>query len=118
MTIDNTWNIVQLERNTVDGGVTVAHWTLTGVDSETGKSAHNYGTASFTPDPTAEGFVPFENLTKDDVLAWLFGGEGFDKESAEASVANQITELNAPKTVTGTPWNIVVVEEEPTANTA
>jgi hypothetical protein len=43
------WTIAQLERNTSDGGVVVAHWRATATDGD--YSASSYGTAGFTPDP-------------------------------------------------------------------
>jgi hypothetical protein len=64
------WTIAQLERNTSDGGVVVAHWRATATDGD--YSASSYGTAGFTPDPTAPDFVPFDDLTEADVLAWVY----------------------------------------------
>ena len=37
-----TWTIANLERNTEDGGVVVAHWRVTEVDGD--YSAPSYGT--------------------------------------------------------------------------
>jgi hypothetical protein len=65
-----TWTIAQLERNTSDGGVVVAHWRATATDGD--YSASSYGTAGFTPDPTAPDFVPFDDLTEADVLEWVY----------------------------------------------
>ena len=95
-----TWTIAQLERNTADGGVTVAHWRCTAVDGD--HSASAYGTVGFTPDPTAEGFVPYENLTEADVLAWVHGS--VDKDATEAALAAKIDAEKNPTTTTGTPW--------------
>jgi len=95
-----TWTIAQLERNTSDGGVTIAHWRVTSTDGE--YSASSYGTCSFTPDPTAEGFVAFEALTEADVLEWVYAA--LDKEAAEASLASQIEAQKAPVTMAGMPW--------------
>jgi hypothetical protein len=95
-----TWTIAQLERNTADGGVVVAHWRCEAVDGE--YSASSYGTCGFTPDPTAPDFVPFESLTESDVLAWVY--ESVDKDATEASLAANIAEQKAPKSVAGLPW--------------
>jgi hypothetical protein len=94
------WTIAQLERNTSDGGVVVAHWRATATDGD--YSASSYGTCGFTPDPTAPDFVPFESLTEADVLAWVY--ESVDKDSVEASLASQIEDQKAPQTVAGVPW--------------
>ena len=94
-----TWTIAQLERNTSDGGVVVAHWRATLTDGD--YSASSYGTAGFTPDPTAPDFVPFESLTEADVLEWVY--ESVDKDAVEASLAANIEDQKAPQTVAGTP---------------
>jgi hypothetical protein len=100
MTAVITWKISQLDRNAADGGVTVAHWTVTAVDGD--HSASAYSTAGFTPDATAAGFVPYASLTEADVLAWVWGS--VDKAAAEASLLQQIEAQKAPVTLTGTPW--------------
>ena len=95
-----TWTIAQLERNTADGGVTVAHWRCTAVDGD--HSASSYGTVGFTPDASADGFVPYENLTEADVLAWVHGS--VDKDATEAALTAKIDAEKNPTTTTGTPW--------------
>jgi len=94
------WTIAQLERNTADGGVTIAHFRATLTDGD--YSASTYGTCGFTPDPTAPDFVPFESLTEADVLEWVYAA--LDKDATEASLASQIEEQKAPKVIAGTPW--------------
>ena len=95
-----TWAIAQLERNTADGGVTVAHWRVTAVDGD--HSASAYGTCSFTPDASADGFVPYENLTEADVLAWVHGS--VDKDATEAALTAKIDAEKNPTTEAGLPW--------------
>jgi len=103
-----TWTISQLERNTTDGGITVAHWRVT-AEETVGEgenavvySASSYGTAGFTPDATADGFVPFENLTEASVLAWVY--DSVDKDSIEAALAANIESQKNPVTQEGVPW--------------
>jgi len=100
MTAVITWKISQLDRNAADGGVTVAHWTVSAVDGDYSASA--YSTAGFTPDATAAGFKPYNSLTEADVLAWVWGS--VDKAETEASLQSQINAQKAPATLTGTPW--------------
>jgi hypothetical protein len=102
------WSIAQLERNTSDGGVTVAHWRVsaeetvgTGDDAVT-YSASAYSTCGFTPDATADGFVAFDSLTEADVLAWVW--DSVDKDATEASLTAKIEADKNPVTTTGTPW--------------
>lgn len=95
-----TWSIAQLERNTADGGVVVAHWRATAVDGDYSASA--YGTTGFTPDPASPDFVPFESLTEADVLAWVY--ESVDKDATEAALAQKIEADKNPVTAVGVPW--------------
>ena len=100
MTTVITWKISQLDRNAADGGVTTAHWTVTAVDGE--HSASAYSTAGFTPNPEAPGFVPYEELTEEDVLVWVW--DSVDKDAAEESLLKQIDAQKNPVVVSGTPW--------------
>jgi len=95
-----TWTIAQLDRNTADGGVTVAHWRVSEVDGD--YSASSYGTVGFTPDPSASDFVPYADLTESTVLGWV--QEQLDKDAIEASLTANIAEQKAPVTASGTPW--------------
>ena len=91
-------NIVNLER-TQDGGVVVAHWTAEKVSGE--YTAKTYGTKSFQPDPEAEGFVAFENLTEETVVGWFT-----EEETAQIeSVLDADLEAQAqPQVISGLPW--------------
>jgi len=100
MAITYTWTIAELERNTADGGVTVAHWRCEGVDGET--TASSYGTTSWTPDASASDFIAFDSLTQDAVLAWVWNT--VVKADVETAIADKINaELN-PTTTAGLPW--------------
>ena len=102
-----TWTIATLERNT-DDGVVVAHWRAS--DSEVvgagddvvTHSGSSYGTAGFTPDADAEGYVAYADLTEEAVVEWVKAD--VDADSIEASIAAQIEESKAPAISTGTPW--------------
>lgn len=94
------FTIAQLERNSADNGVTVAHWRCTAKDGD--YSASSYGTCGFTPDPSAEGFVPFDQLTEADVIAWVQAE--LDVEAIEAGLAAQIELQKEPAVVAGMPW--------------
>ena len=100
MAITHTWSIAQLERTLPEGGVITAHWRVTSVDGDHMASA--YGTAGFTPDPTAPDFIPFDQLTEADVLAWVWGS--VDKAETEARLAAQIDAEKNPTTAEGLPW--------------
>ena len=102
------WTIAQLERNTTDNGVIVAHWRVTAEetvgteDDAVTYTASSYGTCGFSPDPTSPSFVPYEDLTEADVLAWVY--ESVDKDATEAALTANIEEQKNPVTETGVPW--------------
>ncbi len=85
-----TWTIANLERNVADGGVTVAHWRVT--ESETVGddtfTASAYGTVGFTPDADADDFVAYDDLTEDDVMAWVWAD--VDQDATEAALTAKI----------------------------
>jgi hypothetical protein len=93
-----TWNISNLDRRTSDGFVTTAHWTATAVDGEV--SASIYSTCGWSEGaPT----VPYESLTPEAVLAWVWAS-GVDKQATEAALAAQIETQKNPVAATGLPW--------------
>lgn len=102
------WTIANLERNTDDGGVVVAHWRVTetevvgeGDDAVT-YSASSYGTVGFTPDASADGFISFDSLTEADVLGWVYAE--VDQAETEAALAADIAGQKTPVTTDGVPW--------------
>ena len=95
--------IKQLERNTADDEVIIAHWGASLTDGD--YSASSYGTQSFTRDENSPEFIPFDDLTEADVVGWLTLDEGL-----EANLQAQINDQKAPTTVTGKPWNVVLEE--------
>ena len=94
------WTIANLERNIADGGVVVAHWRATLEDGE--YTASSYGTCSFEYDATSPDFIPFDQLTENQVIVWVWGQ--VDKIKTEAALAANIEEQKAPKVASGTPW--------------
>ena len=99
-----TWTIANLERNVADGGVTVAHWRVT--ESETvGEdtfTASAYGTVGFTPDPDADGFVAYDDLTEEVVMGWVW--ELVNQEETEAALTANIEGQKNPVSADGMPW--------------
>jgi hypothetical protein len=92
-----TWKIAQLDRQTSDGFVTTAHWTVNAVDGE--YSASTYGTIGFEAGTPA---TPFASLTEAQVIAWVKAK--LDVAAIEASLQSQIDAKKNPVTTTGTPW--------------
>ena len=96
-----TWSIPNLERKTADGFVFKAHWRCTATDGEF--SASSYGTAGFSQDPESESFVPYDQLTEEQVLQWVWA-DGVDKDATEAALQAKIDAEKNPTTAAGVPW--------------
>jgi hypothetical protein len=96
------WKISTLDRDTVDGFVTTAHWTASQTDGDF--SASTYSTVSFTK-KDGINYVPYANLTEAIVIGWVKASLGAEGVAAvDAALAAQIAEKKAPKKATGTPW--------------
>jgi hypothetical protein len=94
-----TWKISQLDRKTSDGFVTTVHWRATAVDGD--YSASVYSTCSWAD---GEVTIPYEDLTEQDVLDWVW--VSVDKDATEQALADQIEMQKHPITATGMPWSV------------
>jgi hypothetical protein len=96
-----TWRIANLERETADGFVLTAHWTLSAEDGTYASSA--YGSVGFErPDK----LIPFADLQEDEVISWVqeaIGGEEKVNE-IQAALQAQLDEQRHPSKAAGVPW--------------
>ena len=101
MATTNTWKIAQLERETADGYVYTAHYTVTAEDGT--YSAGAYGSIGLE---RPETLVPFADLTEEVVIGWVKEKLGGDEKVAEieAALQAQLDEQAAPTKASGTPW--------------
>lgn len=76
---------VKLSEGEMKDVVTLVHWRRSATEGE--YSAEVYGTCP-VGDPTPEQFVSYEDLTKEEVEAWL--EESLDVETIDESLASQI----------------------------
>jgi hypothetical protein len=98
------WVISQLDCHAQSEGqanvVFTVHWRLTGTDGTYDGTV--YATCAL-PAPT-DSFIPYEQLTLDQVLGWIWAN-GVDKVSAEAAVQGQIDrQANPPVVSPQLPW--------------
>jgi hypothetical protein len=102
MSTTNTWKIAQLERETADGYVFTAHYT---VDASDGTySAGAYGSVGLEKPET---LVPFADLTEEQVVGWVKAAIGGADKVAEVETAlqAQLDEQKTPTKASGTPWS-------------
>jgi len=94
------WKITNLQRNQTDGGVIVAAWNCSAVEDNFTGSLN--GSTAFKYDATSEDFIPFDQLTEDLVLQWVFNS--IDVDGINKDVLGQIeNQKNEP--IIGVPWN-------------
>ena len=96
-----TWAISQLDRETADGYVFTAHYTVNASDET--YSAGSYGSTDFE---RPETLIPFESLIEEQVIGWVKETLG-DEEVArsQAQLQGQIDEQAAPTVASGLPWS-------------
>jgi len=99
------WNISVLNciPQTAEGAdyVICCHWQCNGVDGDYNGSV--YSTCSF-PVVQGENFTPYNQLTQDQVLGWIWAN-GVDKDATEAAVEQQIqNQINPPIVSPPLPW--------------
>ena len=95
-----TWHIANLERETADGFVLTAHYTVTAEDGTYSSGA--YGSLGFErPDK----LIPYADLTEQMVIGWVKDAFGAEKVTEiEAALQAQLDEQHHPSKASGMPW--------------
>lgn len=101
--ITYTWKILDCERDAKTGVITVAHWDCTGSDGV--NSDRHYEQTVIAPAPENVAVKPFEQVSEEDVISWLFLN-GVDREEIEARIAAAIECLKNPVCEHGVPWSV------------
>ena len=114
MAITNTWSINDMQRTDSDGVVFLVYWSMVAAsDGTPSYTATEGGKLRCEGDPTSPDFIPYADLTENDVLGWVYASlvEG-DETPAEAKarveadrdgkVQKQIDA--AATTASGMPW--------------
>jgi hypothetical protein len=95
-----TWHIANLERETADGFVMTAHYTVTAEDGTYSSGA--YGSLGFE---RPDNLIPFADLTEELVIGWVKDAFGAEKVTEiEAALQAQLDEQHHPSKASGTPW--------------
>lgn len=103
MATNFVWGINTLERETSDGCVIVAHYTVNANDGVYNAGA--YGSIGFER-PPADELIPYSELTEELVLEWVRSALGGEEKVIEiqAALQAQLDEQHAPSKAAGTPW--------------
>jgi len=96
-----TWAIAQLERETADGYVFTAHYTVNAADGT--YTAGAYGSVGFE---RPETLVPYADLQEEQVIGWVKEALGGDEKVTEiqAALQAQLDEQRTPSKASGKPW--------------
>lgn len=96
-----TWGINTLERETADGFVFTAHYTINASDDTYSSGA--YGSVGFE---RPENLIPYNQLQEDTVIGWVKEALGGDEKvgEIEAALQAQIDEQRNPTKAAGVPW--------------
>jgi len=94
------WKINTLERETDDGFVYTAHYT---VDVEDGTyRAGAYGSIGFE---RPETLIPYADLTEEIVVGWVQAALGEEKvQEVAQALLTQLSEQREPTKASGVPW--------------
>ena len=100
MTTTISWNIANLERETADGFVFTAHYTIDANDGT--YSAGAYGSIGLE---RPETLIPYSDLTKEQVVDWVKDKLGTEQvEAIKAALQAQLDEQHVPSKAAGVPW--------------
>ena len=95
-----TWAIVNLERETKDGFVYTAHYTINAADDTYNAGA--YGSIGFE---RPRNLIPYSQLTESEVVGWVKEALGDEKVSSiSEALQAQLDEQRAPSKAAGVPW--------------
>lgn len=105
-----TWDIKELKTDANNGVNYVLYFAwdeeVTGEGLES-RSYHGYYDAfiEYAPDPSAEGYTAFNDLTKDQVIGWVKASLGSEQVATiEAAIATQIADKKQLQGPIAMPW--------------
>ena len=114
MAITTTWSVQDMQRTDADGVVFLVYWSCVAAsDGTPSYTATEGGKLRCEGDPTSPDFIPYADLTENDVLGWVYDSlvEG-DETPAEAKArveADRTAKVQkqidaAATTESGVPW--------------
>jgi hypothetical protein len=103
-----TWNIIGMKRKP-DTGLVFEVTYVMNFKLENKEDRH-IGEVILKGDPESDGFIPFEDLTKETVIAWVQSTlDSVDIERIETDAYLRLQETlnreNNPELLEGLPWN-------------
>jgi hypothetical protein len=98
--------IEQLDRTLPDGCVTTIHWSA--IQTDGGFTTSVYGSLNVpAKDPSDPTFIPFDDLTEEQVKQWVLDTMGEEQVAAlQANLDGQIEVQKHPTQASGLPWPV------------
>lgn len=105
--MNTIWKIADAKRK-VPSGLVIEVVYIMNFELESESDRH-VGIAKFESDPTAPGFIPFEQLTESIMIDWVKTQLGEEKiasitTQAESRLQERIDRKKNPETLPGLPW--------------
>lgn len=102
------WKINTLERETSDGYVFTAHYSVVAISDTLDPEGNPYNSGAYgsigfqRPDD----LIPYADLTEEQVIGWVQEALGGDEKVAEieAQLEARLAELISPSKINGVPW--------------
>lgn len=96
-----TWAVQNMTRTTDTGFVINVAWACQA--SADGAGAFHGGTTTYENNPSEAGFIPYDQLTEETVLGWVWAS--VDKAEIEATLTAKVEKQLHPTTANGLPWS-------------
>ena len=103
------WTVTEMQHITTDGGVISVSWEVES-DPVTVDGApyteKTYGENQFTYDASSDDFIPYNDLTEDIVLSWVWDTSvtGIDKAMIEEGLQSSLPQPEPENVESGLPW--------------
>jgi hypothetical protein len=94
------WQVQNMTRDLSNGFVINVAWACTA--SQDSASAFHGGTTVYTQE--SDSFIPYEDLTEEIVLGWVYEALGDQKAEIEASLTAKVEKQLNPVSANGLPW--------------
>ena len=96
-----TWQIQNMIRTSDTGYVVEVAWGCTA--QQDSASAFHGGVTRYENNPDADGFIPYDQLTEETVLGWVWAD--VDKDEIESTLNAKVEKQLNPTTENGLPWS-------------
>jgi len=97
------WSVINMTRVVDDGFVIKVDWACSASSSNV-KGAMYAGQTSYENDLNKGNFIPYDDLTEDIVLGWVYEDLGAEKTTIETTLTAKVEAKKNPVSATGVPW--------------